>query len=73
MKDYELVVAFKPEMKPVFCRPQTVPYAMLDDLNAAYDAGIEKGIWVPTQFNDYGTPVVPVWKALLPGQTRPKL
>ena len=38
---------------------------MLDDLNAAYDAGIEKGIWVPMQFNDYETLVVPVRKALL--------
>ena len=42
---------------------------MLDDLNAAYDAGI----WVPISFNHYGTPVVPMQKALLPGQKKAKL
>ena len=46
---------------------------MLDDLNAAYEVGIRRGIWVPTSFNDYGTPVVPVRKALLPGQKKARL
>ena len=31
LKDFELEVAFKPEATPVFKKPQTVPYAMLDD------------------------------------------
>ena len=53
LKDYELEVALRPNAKPVFCKPRTVPFAILEDLKAAYDAGIKKGIWVPTQFNEY--------------------
>ena len=30
-------------------------------------------MWQPTQFNDYGTPVVPIRKATLPGQTKSTL
>ena len=44
-------------------QPRTVAYAVEEDLNLAYDAGISCGVWKPTQFNDYGTPVVPVRKA----------
>lgn len=73
LKDIELEVAFKQNVKPIFCKPRTVPYAILDELNVAYDEGIRKGIWIPTQFNDYGTPVVPVRKALLPGQRKRRL
>ena len=68
LKDFELEVAFKPDATHVFHKPRTVPYALQEDLNAAYEAGIRKGVWVPTSFNDYGTPVVPVRKAPLPGQ-----
>jgi transposase InsO family protein len=73
LKDFELEVKFKPDAEPTFCKPRTVPFALLDDLNAAYDAGIKRGIWEPVQFCDSGTPVVPVRKALLPGQKKAKL
>ena len=73
LKDYELEVAFKPDTQPVFCKPRTVPFAVLEDLNTAYDAGIRKGVWIPTQFNEYGTPVVPVVKTTSPGQQQKKL
>ena len=33
-----------------------------------YDEGIRKGIWFRTQFNDYGTPVVPVQTCLVNGR-----
>ena len=36
---------------------------MLEDLSHALDAGITKGIWTPTQFCDWDTPVVHVQKA----------
>ena len=45
----------------------------MEDLNHALDAGIQKGVWTPTTFNAYGTPVVPVRKALLPGAQKAKL
>uniref|UniRef100_A0A5S6QMW3 CCHC-type domain-containing protein n=1 Tax=Trichuris muris TaxID=70415 RepID=A0A5S6QMW3_TRIMR len=63
--NFELEVSFKPDAKPIFCQPRTVPFAILEDLNQAYVAGIKRGVWVAaTQFNDYGTPVVPVRKTI---------
>ncbi len=69
LKGVELEVQFKPNAKPKFCKPRPVPLAVQEDLAKAYDAGISKGVWEPTQFNEWGTPVVPVRKAVLPGQT----
>lgn len=68
LKGFELEVKFKPDVKPIFCKPRVVPFAIQEDLCQAYNAGIAKGVWLPTQFNDYGTPVVPIQKASLPGQ-----
>ena len=68
LKDYQLEVKFKPDVTPRFCKPRTVLFAVQEDLNQAYDTGIAKGIWEPTIFNEYGTPVVPVRKQSLPNQ-----
>ena len=57
LKDFELEVKFKTDAKPVFCKLHMVPYSMLEDLTHTYEDGIKKGIWIPMQFNDYGTPV----------------
>ena len=65
LQDFQLEVNFKPDTKPVFCKQRTMPFAMQDDLSQAYNKGIEKGLWKPVQFNDYGTPVVPVRKTPL--------
>ena len=73
LRDFKLEVKFKPDAQPVFCKPRTVPLALLDDLNQAYDAGIKRGIWQPVQFNSYGTPVVPIRKRLLPGLKKAEL
>eukprot|EP00731_Ephydatia_muelleri_P010105 Em0005g691a len=70
LKDVQLEVRFKPDSKPVFCKPRVVPLAIQDELGKAY---ITRGVWQPTQFNDYGTPVVPIRKATLPGQTKSTL
>ena len=73
LKDFELDVKFKSEAKPVFCKLGPVPYATLEDLNMAYEAGIKKGVWEPTAFCEYGTPIVPIKKALLLGQKKAKI
>ena len=52
LKNYELEIAFQPNAKPVFCKTRAVPLAILEDLHTAYNAGIKKGIWVTTQFNE---------------------
>ena len=68
LESFELEVKFKEDAAPIFRKPRPVPFAIQDDLNQAYDAGIAKGVWKPVQFNDYGTPVVPIWKKSAPGQ-----
>ena len=73
LKDFELDVKFKADAKPVFCKPRVVPFAIQEDLSIAYDAGIARGVWQSVQFNNYGTPVVPIRKVTLPGQTTAKL
>ena len=73
LKDFELDIKFKPNAKPVFRKPRPVPCAIEDSLNQAIEEGIANEIWEPTQFNDYGTPVVPVKKRLLPGQEKPTI
>ena len=47
LKDVELRWLL-PNTNPAFCKPRTVPYAILEDLNVSYDEGIKKGIWIPT-------------------------
>nr|KAG5712925.1 hypothetical protein BaRGS_007522 [Batillaria attramentaria] len=60
LKDFELEVKFKSDAKPVFHKARPVPFALRDDLTKGYEDGIAKGVWKPVQFNDYGTPVVPI-------------
>ena len=68
LQDFELDIRFKNDTKPIFCEPRPVPFALQKELAQAYGAGIKKGVWKTTQFNDCGTPVVLVRKTKLPGQ-----
>ena len=40
LKDFELNVQFKDGVQPIYVKPRTVAYAVEEDLNLAYDAGI---------------------------------
>ena len=73
MKDFELDIKFKEDATPVFCKPRTVPIALQEDLEAVCDVGIAKGLWYPTTFSNYGTPVVPITKKDSKGKPTGKL
>ena len=73
LKDFELEVKFKADAVPVFHKARPVPFALRDDLVKGYEEGIAKGVWKPVQFNEYGTPVVPIRKAQTSGSLKPKL
>ena len=73
LKDFVLDVKFKADARPVFHKARPVPFALRDDLAKGYEEGIAKGVWKPVQFNEYGTPVVPIRKAHTEGQPKPKL
>ncbi|KII71518.1 Retrovirus-related Pol polyprotein [Thelohanellus kitauei] len=63
VKDLELDIKFKPHFTPIFCKPRPIIHAIKDDINTAIDEGFSKGVWIPTQFNDWATPIVPVRKS----------
>ncbi|KAK3769244.1 hypothetical protein RRG08_005190 [Elysia crispata] len=69
LKDFELEVKSKPEANPIFNKPQPVPITVQEDLESALQAGINRGIWEPTQFNAFGTTVVPIRKRTSQGQS----
>jgi len=64
LRGVQLEVELKPDVRPIFCKPSSVPLAMQEELVQAYNVGIARGIWMPTSFNYWGTPVVPVRKAV---------
>ena len=71
LRDVELEIEFI--ATPIFMKPRPVPFAIQQDLARAYETGISGGIWTPTPFNDWGTPVVPVRKSPLSGNNKPRL
>eukprot|EP00795_Rhopilema_esculentum_P015029 gene15029-biopygen4633 len=73
LKDNELEVKFKPNAQPIFRKARPVPFAMEADLEEEYQKGETKQVWEATQFCQFGTPVVPIKKAVLPGQKKPKI
>ena len=73
LKRFEREVNFKPEARPVFCKPRPVSLAILENLNDSYEEGIRRGVWQHTDFNTYGTPVVPVRKVVCPGQGKSRI
>ena len=73
LKDYELEVKFKSIAQPIFRKARPVPFAMEADLEEEYQKGISKGVWETTQFCQFGTPVVPIKKTLLPRQKKPRI
>ena len=68
-----LEIKFKTDASPVFCKPRVVPFAIQDDLVQAFEAGITKGVWKSTQFNSYGTPVVPIRKKPSGERSKPQI
>ena len=73
LKDFELDVKFKTDCKPVFNKARPVPFAIRGDLAQGYEDGIAKGVWKTAQFNEWGTPVVPIRKAKTSDCLKPKL
>ena len=50
-----------------------MPFAIHEDLTETIQAGVKEGVWTRTQFNAYGTPVVPVRKTQLSGEDKPRV
>ena len=62
LKNFELDIKFNEYATPIFRKPRTVPFAILEDVNGALEAGVRRGIWKTVDFNDWGSPAVPIRK-----------
>lgn len=49
-------------VKPVFCKPRPVPFAWRSKIESQLKALVEKGVLVPVDNSDWGTPLVPIMK-----------
>ena len=47
-------------IKPVFCKPRTVPISLQSEVNAQLDLQIKNGLLKEIKHSDWGTPLVPV-------------
>ncbi|XP_017468657.1 PREDICTED: uncharacterized protein K02A2.6-like, partial [Rhagoletis zephyria] len=50
-------------VEPVFCKPRPVPIAWRSEVERQLNDLVEKGVLVPMENSDWGTPLVPVVKA----------
>ena len=73
LKDYELEVKFKSNAQANFRKARPVLFALEANLEEEYLKGITKGVWETTTFCQFGTPVMPIYKVLLPRQKKPKI
>ena len=64
---------FMSNAQSIFRKARPVPLAMEADLEEEYQKDISKEVWEIVQFCQFGTLVVPINKALLPGQKEPKI
>ena len=52
----------KTDAKPVFCKPRPIPFALREKVNSQIGDLVNKDILEKVDFNEWGTPLVPVLK-----------
>lgn len=62
-KHERISLEMKPDAKPIFLKPRTVPLAFIDLMNRELDRMVEEGVLSPVESSQWGTPLVPVLKA----------
>lgn len=62
MKDITVKLTLKPEARPKFLKPRTVPYAIRAKVDAELDALVTSGVLEPVAISEWATPIVPVCK-----------
>jgi hypothetical protein len=64
LREFKLQVKYKSGVKPVDCKPRTVPFAIQENPALACEARVCNGIRKRIQFRQYGDTVVPLHKTM---------
>ncbi|GBN32035.1 Uncharacterized protein K02A2.6 [Araneus ventricosus] len=62
INNYQVKLELKPEVKPIFCRVRTVPFALKGRVENEIDGLEKEGIIEKVEHSEWATPVVPVVK-----------
>ncbi|GBL64616.1 Uncharacterized protein K02A2.6 [Araneus ventricosus] len=62
INNYQVKLELKPEVKPIFCRVRTVPFALKGRVENEIDRLEKEGIIEKVEHSEWATPVVPVVK-----------
>lgn len=57
-------VELKESAKPVFCKPRQVPFAWKEKVEKKLERLVENGIFEPTYYSEWATPIVPMERNL---------
>lgn len=55
-------INLKVDAKPIFQRARVVPLALSEPVNREIDRLVKSGCWVPVDYSDWASPIVPVLK-----------
>ncbi|XP_060855198.1 uncharacterized protein K02A2.6-like [Metopolophium dirhodum] len=62
LKEFELYL--KEDVVPIFCEPRVLPFALKDKVSEELDRLVKEDILVAVETSEWGTPIVPVIKAV---------
>ena len=62
MKKIHASIIVDPEVTPVFCKPRTLPFAMIPLVDEALDKLIDQQVIEPVTYSDWAAPIVPLLK-----------
>ncbi len=52
----------RPDTKPKFCKPRSVPYALREPIEKELDRLVEQGVLEKVEYSEWAAPIVPVVK-----------
>lgn len=58
----EIKLYLKPDARPIFCKPRSLPFALKDKVEKELDKLVSMGVLTSVEFSDWATPIVPVLK-----------
>ena len=63
LKDFEVDIELKDDVKPRFVKARPVPYAIKEGIEAELERLVEEGIYKSVPYSDWASPIVPVNKS----------